>query len=298
MSMTNAFGNPVPSRAVGLSSDNTRAYIRLVLSQLLGAVAVPETIRESVTERILSAAREEEDFVYERDVHDILQIAVPRRQLARALAERATHLFAQISKFLRPGTALDLGCGDARLSRLVQAVAARTVLADVYCHDEALSSGLPFVLLTQDGPIPLESDAFDNVLLCTVLHHAEHPLETLREAARVTRPGGRLLIHESVYGVETRSDFVAADDVTKAFLALDAQGQFAVNSFFDQLYNRCFFYSPDPSQKVAVPYNFLPPSRWIDVLRDAGLSVERVDHLGVDLPVAPLFHTLFVARKM
>ena len=42
--------------------------------------------------------------------------------------------------------------------------------------------------------LPLGDDSVDVVLLSQALHHATDPVKALREAARVLRPGGRLLI--------------------------------------------------------------------------------------------------------
>jgi ArsR family transcriptional regulator len=42
--------------------------------------------------------------------------------------------------------------------------------------------------------LPLPDGGFDTVVLQMVLHHAEAPAEALAEAARVLRPGGRLLV--------------------------------------------------------------------------------------------------------
>lgn len=42
--------------------------------------------------------------------------------------------------------------------------------------------------------LPLSGDSFDVVTVHQVLHYAEQPAEVIREAARVLRPGGRLVV--------------------------------------------------------------------------------------------------------
>lgn len=42
--------------------------------------------------------------------------------------------------------------------------------------------------------LPVSDAAFDSVVIHQVLHYAERPLDTLAEAARVLRPGGRLVV--------------------------------------------------------------------------------------------------------
>lgn len=287
----------MPHRAEGLKSENTGGYIRLVLSELLGEVGVGQSQRPAVLGAITSSAHLT-DHEYERIVYRCLERVMPHRRLVDALSRRAWQIFQQVSPFLKPGRSLDLGCGDARLSEFIRRAAGAVVLADVYPHEHVHRTGLPFVMVPQEGHLPFRSGAFENVVLCTVLHHSERPLETLREAVRVTRRGGRLLIHESVYSITQDSRTRAWNHITNAFSEFTAREQLAVNTFFDHFYNRCLFYSPDVHLKVSVPYNFQSPPRWVETLKQAGLSIRHTEHLGVDLRAAPLFHTLFVAEKV
>lgn len=67
-------------------------------------------------------------------------------------------------------------------SRLQEAIAGAEAPAGFTCT-QAIGESLPF-----------EDDSFDCILLSEVIEHLEAPQNSIREAARVLRPGGRLLI--------------------------------------------------------------------------------------------------------
>lgn len=297
--MLNTFGVRIPCRTEILASERCSQYAALVLSHLFRELGLPEHQHACLLKAVLAlAASEDDDEPYERRIHADLQGLVSAGRFGMALQKRAERIFRQLSTFLAPGLTLDLGCGDARLGKLIQTVTGQTILADVYRNDEAIQSGLPIIQIGHEDPLPFKSNSVGTAVLCTILHHAANPLHTLSEAVRVVTPRGRLLVHESVYGAYATPsipDFL--DDVTAAFVALNESEQFAVNVFFDHYYNRCIHYSPDPASKVPVPYNYLTPLKWCEVFKDAGLAVEHVVHLGVDQPSAPLYHSLFVTRK-
>ncbi len=99
----------------------------------------------------------------------------------------------------RPLDGLDLGSGTGRFTpalaqafgpvtgvepsaRMRQIAESRTVRADVrYLGGSA-------------DAIPLPDDSVDYTLMYLVWHHVEHKAQAAREIARVTRPGGRLLL--------------------------------------------------------------------------------------------------------
>ena len=98
------------------------------------------------------------------------------------------------------GDGLDLGCGDGAVTVLL----ARTLTArwslvgvDPDPHEAALARGRELydrVHATSGAEIPEPDDAFDFVLSNSVLEHVLEIEPVLREAARILRPGGRLVI--------------------------------------------------------------------------------------------------------
>ena len=105
----------------------------------------------------------------------------------------------------RAGAALDLGCGDGRLSVALEADA--LTLADV--SQVALSRAharLPearTVALTPDEPLPLGDGEFDLVLCAEMLEHVRDVQLLLSEVRRVLKPGGRLAITTPAHGRRT-----------------------------------------------------------------------------------------------
>ena len=97
---------------------------------------------------------------------------------------------------------LDLGTGTGRMLELLGGQAERAVGIDGshamlnVARTRIERSGLRNVQLRQGDlyALPVERDGYDVVVIHQVLHFLEEPGRALREAARVLRPGGRLLV--------------------------------------------------------------------------------------------------------
>jgi SAM-dependent methyltransferase len=158
------------------------------------------------------------------------ELAADRRQAARVLSERArtasagfaanpeqwdemrtiglpaeaaeAALLAMLPK--TPGRLLDIGTGTGgwlalaapHIASGLGVDASRTMVALARTRLADAGYGHCSVRLADMYRLPLADRGFDVVTLCMVLHHAEEPLLALREAARVLRPGGRLLMVE------------------------------------------------------------------------------------------------------
>jgi ubiquinone/menaquinone biosynthesis C-methylase UbiE len=95
---------------------------------------------------------------------------------------------------------IDIGCGIGNASSLVAPFVAsvacvdrESAMLDVAQTRPDLSSNIEFAQGDATS-LPFENDVFDVAMFCLVLHHVENVETALREAARITKTGGRILI--------------------------------------------------------------------------------------------------------
>ena len=118
------------------------------------------------------------------------------------------------------GDLLDIGTGGGRMLRLLGDVAERAVGIDIsrdmllLARSNLHAAGLDHLLVRQGNMYQLrfEDGSFDTVTIDQVLFQAESPGQVLSEAARVLRPGGRLLLVEFLTEHDPWQD--DAEDVT------------------------------------------------------------------------------------
>jgi SAM-dependent methyltransferase len=100
------------------------------------------------------------------------------------------------------GRALDLGCGDGRLTALLPAE--RVSGADVsgVALDRAARRlpGAELVQLEPDEALPFEDSSFELVLCAETLEHVRDVQLLLSEVRRVLRPGGLLAVTTPAHG--------------------------------------------------------------------------------------------------
>lgn len=100
-------------------------------------------------------------------------------------------------------TVLDLGGGTGGVARRLRGSARHIVVvepvASLIRRGRGRSPGVRFVRARGEA-VPLRDRSVDAVLLIEVLHHVPDERAVLAEAARVLRPGGRMLIEESEFG--------------------------------------------------------------------------------------------------
>jgi ubiquinone/menaquinone biosynthesis C-methylase UbiE len=107
---------------------------------------------------------------------------------------------------LQPENILDLGTGPALLLPKLRKRYPSAALTGLEIQPEMLESARTVVaqcgakLIESDlaSPIPLPSDHYDVLTIVMVLHELLYPPAMLKEACRVLKPGGRMLIYDWV----------------------------------------------------------------------------------------------------
>jgi SAM-dependent methyltransferase/biotin operon repressor len=107
-----------------------------------------------------------------------------------------------LGHLLPPLDVVDAGCGEGYLTVEAATWAARVVAVDRSkemlrrARQLARKRGLENIAwrVGEIEQLPLDAASADVVLLSQALHHAADPARAVAEAARVTRPGGRVLV--------------------------------------------------------------------------------------------------------
>ncbi len=102
-----------------------------------------------------------------------------------ALRDIYLDLYRRMAAELVAGTTLEIGGGAGIFKEYAPDVVTTDVLA------------APWLDLVADAQfLPVGPATFDNIVMFDVLHHIEFPRRFLSEAARVLRPGGRIIMVE------------------------------------------------------------------------------------------------------
>lgn len=183
--------------------------------------------------------------------------------------KRAKRSFETIKEYLAGSRVLDLGAGDGLLAQTIQERTDKEViLVDVV--DYRLTP-LPILLYPQDGYVPLEDNAVDTTILYGTLHHADDPLHVLTEAIRVTKQ--RVVILEGY---------------------IDDPDIYLINCFLDWYFNRAI---KNKDVDINMSLSFHTTKEWREIFSKLGLDLVKIDIIGIDGPLVPTYHVLFVLDK-
>ena len=129
----------------------------------------------------------------------------------RALqAERHADLEARVRRLLAPladdERALDVGCGTGALAYVLAPLVGDVVGVDasedyLAAARESAPEGCTFVTGDAEA-LPFPYGDFDLVGCLRVLHHVERPELVVSEIARVTSPGGRILLADQLGDID------------------------------------------------------------------------------------------------
>ncbi len=182
-----------------------------------------------------------------------------------AAQQRAKTVVSGIIQHVHGNKMLDLGAGNGLISEELQECGKQVTLIDVV--DYSLGN-LPVVIFEQEDKIPLDDNSVDTCLIYLVLHHSDNPERLLKEAVRVTSK--RIILMEG---------YVENDN-------------FAVNGMIDWFINRIV-----QGVDMNLPLNYRTLDKWQAIFRESGLICQHVDVVGIDQPLAPESHVLFVLDK-
>jgi len=119
-----------------------------------------------------------------------------QRQRRRRNVGRAYDMALEIARFIPTGARiLDVGCGNGFIAHhLCAMIRSQVVGLDVAPVTSSHIDYLPF-----DGRrFPIRDGAFDVVLLCYVLHHAQEARLVLDEVSRVLTSPGTVVVYEDI----------------------------------------------------------------------------------------------------
>lgn len=98
---------------------------------------------------------------------------------------------------------VDIGCGEGELTLLLAQFARRVTAVDLSAHmlrvvqERSAEAGVAGRVLTEKGDLenlPIKANREDVVFVSQVLHHAARPERALKEAARILKPDGQLIL--------------------------------------------------------------------------------------------------------
>ena len=161
-------------------------------------------------------------------------IPVAATESGTAVDRALHHALVELTVAAPLGDLLDIGCGQGRILKLLASRARRVVGVDIdsdsrrFARAEMLFAGIENSTLRKGNmyELPFPDAEFDTIILDEVLGTSKDPAAVLREARRLLRPGGRLLLLATcgdANAIELRQKFAAWCKTVELRLAMPRQ---------------------------------------------------------------------------
>ncbi len=267
-----------------LANDEVRALVRDDLIHTFTNLGIHADTRALVDHVITSAAETSDIEMTEKLIYSKLKGTNARRGsildlLEEGMKERAHIIYRQVSKFFcADDSIVDFGCGDGQVTNHIYNHITHDIKGFDIRHYPAQGVMAPITQFNGVN-IGVRGGYYSAGLMTNVAHHAKNNAPILTELARIIRPGGRLVVIETVPLKPTPAE------IERTF----------VN---DWAYNRLFHQADVP-----VPGTYETTVGWVRRFSHVGFSLEEVDDtvnptlLGYDQPTIRDCHVRIVFRR-
>jgi SAM-dependent methyltransferase len=135
------------------------------------------------------------------------------------------------------GQSLEIGCGNGRLTADLAKYAVNLIAADSYLEDlvsarRCIGTAVKFVAAFGEW-LPFAANSYDTVIFTLSLHH-QKPQMALKEASRVLKDDGQILVLEPVADSPVSELFAIIDDESEKYalaeIAIDSSGLKVIGS--------------------------------------------------------------------
>lgn len=132
-----------------------------------------------------------------------------------ALLARPQHRYHCVYRYLRqnPGREIvELGFGNPAIPAALAGMCASYHIVDIVDRRDqaALPANLAFTAADLNEDFPFADASFDDAVAMMVVEHLFDPFHSFRELARITRPGGRVLVNlPNVASIKCRAQLLA-----------------------------------------------------------------------------------------